>query len=182
MSDRPEGSSRASRWTGDDIRVDDSDKYSDAGISDSGASSLPSPDFTPVDGEFPRRPGEPMSGLQATGEDDDNSTSSGWESEDLPPSRADVPPPLDGTAQARPARTPQLALPSLVIGSQLGTGLSAIEQADAEVERWELIYQEILMVQGAAAVVSIGESLEKAREARRKLDLVEDRDAVEGTL
>lgn len=137
----------------------------------SAASSLPSPEITPLDDEFRDHDDRPATG---TREDDENSsTGSDQDTDSVPP--------LDDTSPVERA-LPTFAAPSIVIGAPYSTGLSAIEEADAEVGRWELIYDEILRAQGPKAVTGIIEQLEEARETRAMLDLVEDRDMVENTL
>lgn len=76
-------------------------------------------------------------------------------------------------------RTPDFEAPTTIIGAPLGRNLSAIEAADALVDRWERIYEEALQKHGPDAVAGIAKQLAEAREDRAELGLVEDRDAVE---
>lgn len=136
---------------------------------DGGASSFISPEPTPEDAEFES--------------DFRTMNSKNLESASHQESEMQEPPQdVDAKSNTPARRTPDLEPPTTIIGAPLGRNLSAIEAADALVDRWERIYEKTLQNHGPDAVAGIAKQLAEARESRAELDLVEDRAAIELSL
>lgn len=143
---------------------------------DSGASTLPSPSPTPPD--------SPLFGERIVSNDANagafvETDTAGVEDAASPTASEEQPPNMSPDIPDDMWLESEVFPPTTVIGAPLGRNLSAIQAADALVQRWELIYQEAMQHDGVEASEGIARQLEEARARRAALDQIDDRDSVE---